>query len=172
MYDSFREWLGKELNVHPKLISLVGSARLGYSLTKSPKYGSKFGKHSDLDLVVVSDSLFAKMLGSFNLFSENFMSGREPAPNARVDTIWVENVKVGSRNAEKGFLNSWIVPNYPSYPIFKHLNQTRWVAVGKFKATPSAPTPKDTSIRVYKDWVSFIDQVSLTLLHNFSSEKQ
>jgi predicted nucleotidyltransferase len=54
-----RKMLSDHFEVHLKNIEIVGSAKLGISLNPSPKrYGKKFGKDSDIDLVIVSNELF------------------------------------------------------------------------------------------------------------------
>lgn len=54
-----RKMLSNHFEVHLKNIEIVGSGKLGISLNPSPKrYGKKFNKDSDIDLVVVSNELF------------------------------------------------------------------------------------------------------------------
>ena len=49
--------ISKGLNVPPKDICVVGSARIGFSLSPE-KFGQPFSEFSDIDVCVVSDTLF------------------------------------------------------------------------------------------------------------------
>ena len=51
IYESIRVWLSSRLLVHPKDISITGSARLGQSLAPQ-KLGKEFSHESDLDLFI------------------------------------------------------------------------------------------------------------------------
>ena len=50
LYEEMRRWLGIRLEVCPKEITVVGSARIGFSLVKGQDFGRPFDKNSDLDL--------------------------------------------------------------------------------------------------------------------------
>ena len=52
-----KEALSKLFNVHVKEIEIVGSAKLGVSLS-SGRHGKPFDQESDIDLVIVSSELF------------------------------------------------------------------------------------------------------------------
>jgi hypothetical protein len=56
-YGMFRRELSEKLRVHPSDITLVGSARLGFSMNPS-KLLAPFNEASDLDVVVVSSLIF------------------------------------------------------------------------------------------------------------------
>jgi hypothetical protein len=56
-YVRWRHEIAKRLNVDPMGIQLVGSARLGYSLSPGKKF-KRFDGDSDLDIAVVSDEIF------------------------------------------------------------------------------------------------------------------
>ena len=50
----------RNLDIHPQDVAIVGSAKLGFSL--SPKrLGEPFGEASDIDLLIVSEDLFEKI---------------------------------------------------------------------------------------------------------------
>ena len=70
-YDDFKLYMSKELGLHVNNIAIVGSAKLGFSLSPSKNY-SRFrdqpdenNQKSDIDLVVVSQSLFNKSWQAF-----------------------------------------------------------------------------------------------------------
>ena len=58
-YFDFKSRISTKLNVHPKNIEVVGSAKLGFRL-KVEKPGKPFGADSDIDVVIVSNNLFEK----------------------------------------------------------------------------------------------------------------
>jgi hypothetical protein len=53
IYEAMREWTALRLQVDPKFVTLIGSARVGYSTSPTPKYGRVSGEASDLDLSAV-----------------------------------------------------------------------------------------------------------------------
>jgi len=59
-YFDFKYKIAEKLNVHPKDIEVVGSARLGFRLAQQ-KAGEPFGPDSDIDVVVVSNTLFEEV---------------------------------------------------------------------------------------------------------------
>jgi hypothetical protein len=87
VYEEIRGWLSHRLNVHPKEITLVGSARIGYSLAAPPDLGKPFGKHSDLDLCVVSADLFRRFVEAVEQFKVDYQTGKvlPVMSNAAVD---------------------------------------------------------------------------------------
>jgi hypothetical protein len=56
-YVRWRHEIAKRLDVDPMGIQLVGSARLGYSLSPDKKF-KRFDESSDLDIAVVSNEVF------------------------------------------------------------------------------------------------------------------
>ena len=76
IYEEMRGWLSHRLSVHPKEITLVGSARIGYSLASPPELGRPFGKHSDLDLCIVSATLFKQFEEAVEQFRGDYQAGK------------------------------------------------------------------------------------------------
>lgn len=163
LYDSIRSWLSNRLSVDAKDIHLTGSARLGQSLAPK-KLGQAFGQHSDLDLFVVSSTLFEKIKAEFNLWSYRFESGIEAAKNDTELKFWRENLYLGPKNLGRGFLDSKIIPNRDQYPNTQNISQSMWLLKGKLDITTDAPTVKEASVRCYSDWRSFVRQSSLSFL--------
>lgn len=65
-YEGMRMWLSRKLHIHAKEITIIGSGRQGFSLSPDKNLGRPFRKDSDLDLSVVSSSLFRKTKKVFN----------------------------------------------------------------------------------------------------------
>ncbi|UQA50932.1 hypothetical protein [Vibrio sp. ED002] len=59
MYDKFKLLIANGLDVHPMNIVLVGSAKVGFSVAPHKAFRD-FSEGSDLDIVVVSESIYKK----------------------------------------------------------------------------------------------------------------
>ena len=162
LYESVRSWLAAKLDVNPKEVNLTGSARIGQALNPS-KHGTPFGEHSDLDIFVVSESLFGKIASDFNKWSFDFECGKELPSNEREREFWRANNERGPNLIRRGFLDSYIVPNRHNYLATKNIAQTMFLLKGKLDITAGAPRVKSASIRCYKDWASFINQMIISL---------
>jgi hypothetical protein len=66
-YFSLRLSVAKQFKVHPNEVLVVGSAKLGFSIAPKKKY-KPFGDQSDIDVVIVSDSLFGLVWSSVYSF--------------------------------------------------------------------------------------------------------
>jgi hypothetical protein len=163
VYEEMRGWLGSRLEIHPKQITLLGSARLGFSLAPPPEFGRAFNDSSDLDLSAVSDDLFLKVEGAFNQFKKDYSIGIIVPRNEIERTYWDSNIIYGSKNIDKGFFDVYKIPTYNRYPISQQINNASWVLINKLNATADAPKLKKASIRIYKNWSSLIDRVSYNL---------
>jgi hypothetical protein len=164
IYEDLRGWLASRFGIHPKEITLVGSARFGYSLAPQPEFGRPFGEHSDLDLSAISVPLFERMSAAYNAFAEDYRNGRVVPRTQRERTLWDGNLEFGERNIPRGFLDASKVPNFSRYQVVQEINQAMWALVKKLEATAAAPKVRHASTRVFRDWPSFINQTSLNLL--------
>lgn len=67
-YDDLKIFLSEKLDVHVNNIAIVGSAKLGYSITPSKnKLFKPFSDKSDIDIAIVSPEIFRQ---SWNAFIE------------------------------------------------------------------------------------------------------
>lgn len=162
VYEVARTWLSTHLGVHAKEIGLTGSARIGASLAPS-KFGKTFNDSSDLDLYVVSNDLFESLTDEFNKWSYNFESGKIQPNNKREASFWSDNTARGPQLIKRGFIDQKMIPNLPDYPITQNISQRMWLLIEKLKLTRNAPKPKYASIRCYKSWESFVQQLSINL---------
>jgi hypothetical protein len=163
IYESIRVWLGTRLQVDPKHIGLTGSAKIGQSLNPR-QIGKPFNENSDLDLFVISESLFEKLVIDFNAWSFDFESSEIVPSNEREKSFWRENIQRGPKNISKGFLDSKLVPNKSKYSHICNVSQTMWLLTEKLKITSDTPKIKSASIRSYRNWESYVSQISLSLL--------
>lgn len=56
-YDEFKLYMSKKLEIHVNNIAIVGSAKMGFSLSPDKNYRT-FNDESDIDLVLVSDRIY------------------------------------------------------------------------------------------------------------------
>lgn len=164
IYQRTREWLGSEMSVNPKQITIVGSARLGYSLRPKGKgFGRPFSSKSDLDFVVVSEDLFSTARDASLGFVRDFESKAIVAKSERQNEVWKSDVKSIRNNVDRGFIQAGKVPNLPQYAATKKLENLFWMVGEKLKVTSGCPPFTKASYRIYNDWVSFGQQLYINL---------
>jgi hypothetical protein len=157
-----REWLAARLGVHAKNITLVGSARLGESLSPR-RLGQPFGGQSDLDLVVVSDTFFERLRGDFCSWEHDYETGGVTPKNTKERGYWDDNVRRGPQVISRGFLDARMVPSMSRYPCAEVTAQTMFLLTRKLSETPKAPSVSQASVRVYRDWDAFVRQIDRNL---------
>ncbi|MDN5506877.1 MAG: hypothetical protein L0H10_24110 [Comamonas sp.] len=162
LYESIRAWLGERLGVDPKEISLAGSARIGQSLAPR-KLGEVFSERSDLDLFVVSTELFERMVADFKAWSTNFSLGIE-TPSEREKVFWDDNKSRGENLIKRGFLDSKMIPNRENYRAAREIAQSMYLLKEKLAVTEGAPRFTYASIRCYRNWGSYVRQMSMSLV--------
>lgn len=158
IYDAVRCWLSNRLGVHPKEISLVGSARLGKSLSPE-NLGNPFDSESDLDLFIVSSKLFDELRQDFCRWSFDYENERIKPSNENSAKYWRRNHLGVPKNIQRGFIDTYKIPNYPAYCNAQKVNDTMSLLTKKLKITPKAPNPKNASVRCYSSWSSFVRQM-------------
>jgi hypothetical protein len=163
IFDAIRVWLGARLDVSPKVITIVGSARTGFSLSPPPKYGTPFGPNSDLDLAIVSNDLFSQLVIEFESFSKDYSKGSISPRSSREAGYWQDNISRLPRNIRDGFIDAKYIPNLPQYVRIRRLSQTAWMLTQRVQNTPEAPKVTKSSVRVYRDWNALVDRVSFNL---------
>ncbi len=160
IYESMRSWVASRLSIDPKELNVTGSARLGQSLAPS-KIGKPFGDGSDLDIFIISCELFNKLKIDFNEWSYDFESGKINASNEREASFWRDHLHRVPKNVERGFIDSNAIPNYDKYSCAKNIAQTMFLLKAKLDVTADAPKFTHASVRCYKSWSSYVQQISL-----------
>jgi hypothetical protein len=162
IYEDLRGWLSARLGIHPKEITLVGSARIGYSMVPT-EFGKPFGEQSDLDLAFISAQLFERLTSDFRLFSEDYRAGAVKPRSDNERTLWESNLEFGERNIPKGFFDAWKIPNFDRYSVTRQVNQAMWKLIKKLEITAAAPKVHRASTRVFRDWRSFVNRMTVNL---------
>ena len=164
LYEIARGWIARRLDIHAKQVTLIGSARIGYSLAPPPKLGREFGGHSDLDLAVISADLFSRCDAEFLRFEEDLKNGSIKPDTPRKERLWPEIVgDLARTRSERGFLDTWKIPLLNRYPLAQRIGDTCWRLCEKLKATNERYTVAGASIRVFCDYPSFIRQTRINL---------
>ena len=157
-----RRWLGIRLNTCPKEITIVGSARIGFSLSKN-KFGHPFNDQSDLDLVAVSETLFKEIAETFAAWKRDYGQKKTQPRNERERAFWDQNLELGDKHLSLGFFDVNKIPTFDRYPLVQRIQDTMWALTKKLEATPNLPSPKRASVRIYRTWERLVDRVSFNL---------
>ncbi len=164
LYEEAREFIARRIKVETKEVSLVGSARIGYSLSKG-KWGKPFNANSDLDFTIVANSLYVSIVKDFQNWVRDLEAKKIRPNNERQTVIWLSNIELLDKQIPKGFINTIMIPYHDNYSTVKKCYDTIYVLKKRLGATRMAPRISDASIRVYSSWKSCINQLRI----NFKS---
>ena len=163
IYDTIRCWVGECLEVHPKEISLVGSARLGKSMAPK-KFGEPYiDNKSDLDLFIISGNLFDRLKEDFLNWYCDFENKRIYPRESESRYLWKANYKGVPKNIKKGFIDANKIPPRTDYPTAQKVQETMEHLIKRLENTCNSPHPERASIRCYDSWDSFVQQNLLNL---------
>jgi hypothetical protein len=135
-YDALRTTLGAALHLSADAMTVVGSGRIGFSLSPE-KYGAPFLPKSDLDVVVVSAELF--------------------------DIAWFDLLRLGRKyfSLERN-IQSWIDAHRESHIFFGFIVPDRlpgavtisptWFRTFKGLARNPSLAGRDVNGRLYRTW--------------------
>lgn len=159
VYEHLRTWMGYRLNVEPRNITVIGSGRLGWSLSDRKSFGKPFDGESDLDFSVLSDRLFANVVADFELWKSKLNRGEEKFLNK----YGPENLDRLPANISQGFIDPYKIDYHRYLEHVRLLTNTESYGRQKLKATEGAPPTCKLSIRVYADFEAFLRQMKLNL---------
>jgi hypothetical protein len=169
IYEAVRDYVGRRLGVPATAITLIGSGRIGYSMSPLPAFGRPFGKHSDLDLNIIEQQLFSKLEKDYRTWKDDVDTGAVKPRNANEARHWPENIRVLRINLAMGFVDPYMIPSYLKYGTAQMIGQTAWLVLSRMKITSGAPDVRRVSVRVYRDWNSFASRMELNLHHTLRS---
>lgn len=145
-YDALRSTLGAALHLPADAMTVVGSGRIGFSLSPD-KFGVPFSTKSDLDVVVVSAELF--------------------------DVAWLDLLRLGRKyfGLQKG-VRSWIDSHREGHIFWGFILPDRlpgavalsptWFRIFRGLARLPALSGRDVTGRLYRTW----DHVRVHQLHS------
>lgn len=162
-YLAFREAVGRIYRVPPQQIAVMGSARFGFSTSprKQGADGAKLlGESSDLDLVVISERLFAAGLEEYARFCfAELRAADELKSDAKTADEKVQFAKVallGMRRRSKALFFGYVSPSDlrdGSAEKQHFYDMQREAATQLFGTAPPGPVNR-VGARIYRDWDS------------------
>lgn len=164
IFERIRACLGERIGVDPKEITIIGSARIGYSLVEK-NFGRPFSNQSDLDFSIISATLFSKLTDEFRCFNEDYSSGKIQPRNKNQKRYWPQNIPVCANNLKRGFLDTNKIPSYDRYPTVQNINNSMWFITDKLGKLEDSLQIAKSSAHVYENWKTFVDQCTLNLFH-------
>lgn len=162
LYEQIRAWLAVRLAVDPKEITLVGSARIGQSLS-ADRLGAPFSNQSDLDFTTVSSALFERLRAEFNAWAVAYETDAISPKNTRERRFWDDNLARGPNVLERGFFDSRMIPLLDPYPVARGISQSMYLLRRKLEVTIGAPQVRDADLRAYRDWNAYARQMARSL---------
>ena len=163
IYEALRIWLARRLNVQAKQITVVGSGRQGYSLSPDQNVGRPFGPQSDLDMTVVSSSLFERLREAFCRWEQDYSQGIVHPRHENEKALWDANRRNCPLGLERGFIDPHKIPAWFRYPEAQAVIDVLWRVHQKLKVTSDAPRVREVSLRAYRDWDAFVRQMAINL---------
>ncbi len=131
-YFFLRLLIAKQFKIHPNEVLVVGSAKLGFSIAPQKKF-RPFGDKSDIDVVIVSESLFSSVWSS-------------------VYSIWRDKVIWEAEHDFKKYLfRGWIRPDKLP-PSTKFSFAKDWWEFFREMTSSSEFGPYKISGALYKSW--------------------
>jgi hypothetical protein len=141
-YELVRDAIARRLDVPSHDLTLVGSARFGFSYT-----GSKWPKEftagsSDFDFLVCSGRLFGDCLRDAERFYQRAENDRDPSS-------WSKVVTEARRQFALGFINHDTLLPRPQNPTFRDLDATCTEVTERYERQLRFSKVK---LRIYRDW--------------------
>jgi hypothetical protein len=164
LYEVARRWITAKLQLHPKEVTVIGSGRLGYAFSKPPKFGRRFSENSDLDLTAISENLFNRSCEWFNRWEADYRQGKVAPRNGKQQGRWDARARSVTQQMKKGFID---IKNIPT--TYQDVSQSLYILKEKLRATPSCPTVREVSLRVYRDWAALSRQARINFLSTISA---
>lgn len=158
LYEQIKQYLSYELDISMSDVKLIGSAKVGFSISVD-SYGKEFSSTSDLDFAVVNKSLFDDLVNDFHNWEYQYKEKKTVKPkNNKEQTCWEDNITGLPKNIDHGFIDSRKLPNLDICATAKKINNSMYcigISLEKYNATKI----KYASVRVYKDDNSFYEQL-------------
>lgn len=107
-FDYFRRFIGNRLGVRARDIYLTGSGKLGFSLSPSKRLACYDPQRSDLDIFIISESLFHRLQDDLVQWEQEY--------SLRDDKSSLETKRISDcrRTARRGFLDTKWMERFPT----------------------------------------------------------
>lgn len=159
LYEQVVQYLADELELGFADVKLIGSAKTGFSISPRPSYGNPFTENSDLDFTVINNALFKNLSKEFELWVEMY-TNQKLLPKDNEKAYWDDNLTIVRKNIERGFIDTYKIPNRDPFPLTKKINNSLFLITFKLNEFHGIKNYK-SSLRVYKDGVTFLNQLKL-----------
>jgi hypothetical protein len=103
-YDAFKQYMAAKLEIHMGNIAIVGSAKLGFSLSPDKAFRPFHEVESDIDVVIVSDTIFRK---SWDAFLDLHKKTPLRSYKQTASEIFRRFVTLKSPNTSNAFFDEW-----------------------------------------------------------------
>jgi len=163
LYEAIRGYVSRRLQVSAKVLTMIGSARVGYSLSPLPHFGRAFGNHSDLDFSLIHEGVFQRLENDFDTWRADLESGTAKPRSPAEERYWPENLRLLPVNISRGFIDPYKIPLRSKYATTRKIGEILFAVSYKLQATSGAPQVKKSSLRVYRSWEAFLQQMELNL---------
>jgi hypothetical protein len=159
LYEQIVQYLADELGLGFSDVKLIGSSKTGFSISPKPTYGNPFTEKSDLDFTIINEELFENLRKEFELWTEMYNNQRLlPKESERV--YWQNNLSIVQKNIERGFIDTYKIPNRDPFPLTRKINNSLYLITFKLNEYHGIKN-SNSSLRVYKDGVTFLNQLKL-----------
>lgn len=160
-YLAFREATGRIFGVAPQQISVMGSARFGFSASprKQGEDGPKeLDQNSDMDLIIVSDLIYQRALEDLVKFSFSVLRNHPDLrsdPTSDEETVTIPKHQIlAIRNRAKALHFGYVSPSdLTDGSAFKQemYDKQREAQTQLFGTAPPGPINR-IGARIYRDW--------------------
>ncbi len=162
-FQAARESLAQRLGISFRDISLVGSARIGYSLNPK-KFGDAFKSGiSDIDLFIVNEKWFNKLAEQAQNFGSDFKLNQIQPQNSNEERFWISNVEVNAKNIAENFIDAWKIPTLNQYPAVQQIQNSAYFFKVNINSWTGEELVNKCSVRTYRTWQAAIDQIGFNL---------
>lgn len=172
VYEEIRRKIGTDFNTCPTNVGIVGSAKLGFSLTPRKNLSLFDNRTSDIDMFVVDENFFVNMCRDYDQGYAAFQHIKDSVSNARKDFLSRNDQDIrgdGNRvgTIRRGFIDSNKIPT--GYQIraghylemcVRSLNSIQTALQNRY---PDLSLPKQLTMRVYRDKDAVIRQYKVNL---------
>jgi len=159
IYERIREWLSLRLEIHPKKIVVLGSAKTGISFD-TDHFGRTFeSNNSDLDLAIVSEHFFKKYVEDFKSWKRNYKNCNIKPKNDFEKRMWDYNIEgIPKYQIPNGFIDSNKVPARDLYETAQTTLNILSELTIQVNETDGILNISKTTLRIYKNWRAFMAQ--------------
>lgn len=159
VYEQITQYIADKFNLIKSQIVLIGSAQTGFAI--DPKdYGREFSEKSDLDFAIVNTTLFEKASNDFKLWIKK-TENNEYSESVK-NRYWRDNQINLKSQIKKGFFDTYKIPNFPEFKTTQQINNCLSLVVLNLETRYSMKV-KGGSVRIYKDWNTFNNQVRINI---------